>query len=80
MLSGTIGSTFGQVSRIVGSEATFLTIDESSNWRIFYHPNDELGYVDPETGDLLTADYVPGTSSVLVLEAFPSGNLSQLVG
>jgi hypothetical protein len=80
MLSGTIGSTFGQVSRITGSEVTVLTIDEAADWKIFYHPNDELGYVDPETGDLLTTDYMPGTSAVLVLEAVPSGNLSQLVG
>ncbi len=80
MLSGTVGSTFAQVSRITGEEVTLLTADNAGHFYIYYHPNDELGYVDPETGDLLTADYLPNTSTVLVLTAVPSGNMSQLVG
>lgn len=72
--------TFVQVSRIESQEATVLTLDENGQFQVYYHPNDELGYVDPATGDLIFVDYYPGTSIVLVLNGVVSGNLSDLTG
>ena len=54
--------TFAQIRRIVAQETMVLTADTEGNFKVFYHPNNELGYVDPATGDLLFADYYPGTS------------------
>lgn len=80
IIADTFADTFAQVTRITGQETTILTADAAGNSVIFYQPNDELGYVDPETGDLLFADYFPGTSTVFVIDAAPNGNVSDLAG
>ncbi len=81
IIADTFAPTFAQVYHYgAGSEITFLTADNAGHSKIFYHPNDELGYIDPETGNRLNADYYPGTSTVLVLDVTPNGNISDLVG
>jgi hypothetical protein len=80
IIADTFSDAFGQVSRLVGSEATVLTLDTAGHYKVFYRPNDELGYIDPDTGSLLNADYYSGSSTVLVLDATVTGNISDLVG
>ncbi len=89
LIADNFDPTFAQVSRVVGAEATILTVDPSGHFAVFYRPNTELGYINPETGDLLTADYFPGTGSITVVDATVGGNgtvdagltnISQLVG
>jgi hypothetical protein len=89
IIADTFDPAFAQVSRIVGTELTVLTVDPSGHFAIFYRPNTELGYINPETGDLLTANVFPGTSAAGVIDAVIGGggsadvgftNVSQLVG
>ena len=80
IIADTFADSFAQISRTTGAEVTVLTAAAAGHSQIFYRPNDELGYIDPATGDLLTADYLTGTSSVLVIDAVANGNLSDLVG
>ena len=48
----------------VGDETTISHSRPAGDFAVFYQPNTELGYINPETGDLLTADYFPGTGSI----------------
>ncbi len=72
--------TFAQVSRVVGAEAAVLTVDTSGHFAVFYRPNSEFGYVNPETGDLLAVTQFTDTSVANVLDATVSGNVSDLIG
>ncbi len=81
IIGDTFADSFAQTYRVTGEEVTVLTADAVGNTKIFYHANDELGYIDPATGDLLFGDFfLPETSSVFVLDATPNGNVSDLAG
>jgi hypothetical protein len=89
IIADNFGPTFAQVSRSYSADNVILSVDSAGNFAIFYEPNTELGYIDPQTGDLLTLSKFPGTSSVPVFDAVVGGsgtvdagltNISQLVG
>ena len=75
-----VSGPFAQASWITGAEFTVLTANAAGDFEIYYRPNVELGFLNPATGDLLTADFYPGTSTVFAIDAVANGNVSDWVG